>query len=227
MSSINICLPACIASRPASHQARGRPIALLLAALVHGVLVWAFWGQGQVLLQRAAPVLEVRLLAVAKKPEPRHQPRPEVIKAVPLSLPQLAPPTIVWQEPRLEAALPAAAPPVAAPAAVASLAPAITPLPPPVITPARFDAAYLANPAPEYPLLSRRLGEAGRVLLRVFVNAEGDAERVELAQSSGSSRLDHAALAAVRRWRFEPAKEGPLPVACWVQVPIVFDLRNA
>ncbi|CAG1010243.1 hypothetical protein BURK2_04004 [Burkholderiales bacterium] len=202
-------------------------MALLLAALVHGILVWAFWGQGQVLLERAAPVLEVRLFATTKKPEPRREPRPEVIEAVPLSLPQFAAPTIVWQEPRLDVAPPAAAPPTPAPAAVASLAPAISPPPPPAVTPARFDAAYLANPAPEYPLLSRRLGEAGRVLLRVFVNADGDAERVELAQSSGSSRLDHAALAAVRRWRFEPAKEGPSPVACWVQVPIVFDLRNA
>lgn len=198
----------------------------MVAALVHGVLVWAFWAQGQVLLDQAAPVLEVRLFAAAQKPAPRPESQPEVIKAVPLSLAQLVPPLIVWQEPRLEAAPPSAAPPADLPAAVASLAPAITP-PPPVITPARFDAAYLANPAPEYPLLARRLGEAGRVLLRVFVNAEGDAERVELAQSSGSSRLDHAALAAVRRWRFEPAKEGPLPVACWVQVPIVFDLRNA
>lgn len=198
----------------------------MVAALVHGALVWAFWAQGQVLLDQAAPVLEVRLFAAAQKPAPRPESQPEVIKAVPLSLAQLVPPLIVWQEPRLEAAPPSAAPPADLPAAVASLAPAITP-PPPVITPARFDAAYLANPAPEYPLLARRLGEAGRVLLRVFVNAEGDAERVELAQSSGSSRLDHAALAAVRRWRFEPAKEGRLPVACWVQVPIVFDLRNA
>jgi protein TonB len=227
MSTLSLDRPMSIFQRKTSAPARGRSTALLVAVWVHGVLVWAFWGQGQVLLQRAAPVLEVRLLAAARKPEPQHEPRPEVIKAVPLSLPQLAPPNIVWQEPRRDAAPAAATPPAAAPVAVASPATAITPSPPPVITPARFDAAYLANPAPEYPLLSRRLGEAGRVLLRVFVNAEGDAERVELAQSSGSSRLDHAALAAVRRWRFEPAKEGPSPVACWVQVPIVFDLRNA
>ena len=41
------------------------------------------------------------------------------------------------------------------------------------VTAARYDAAYLHNPRPAYPPLSRRLGEEGKVLLRVRVSREG------------------------------------------------------
>lgn len=96
---------------------------------------------------------------------------------------------------------------------------------PPVTTP-RFDAAYLNNPAPTYPPLSRRLGEQGRVLIRVYVDPNGEPAQVELRQSSGHRRLDAAAEAAVRRWRFVPARRGQEPVGAWVLVPIAFKLRS-
>jgi protein TonB len=92
------------------------------------------------------------------------------------------------------------------------------------VQPPRFDAAYLQNPEPEYPALSQRLGEEGRVFLRVLVSPEGRADQVELKQSSGFSRLDAAAQAAVRRWRFQAARRGAEPVAAWVIVPITFHL---
>ncbi|HJW33706.1 MAG TPA: energy transducer TonB [Holophagaceae bacterium] len=88
----------------------------------------------------------------------------------------------------------------------------------------RFDAAYLQNPEPEYPNLSKRLGEEGRVILRVLVNPEGLADQVEIRQSSGHSRLDQAALGTVRRWRFIPARRGPERLAAWVLVPLSFQL---
>jgi periplasmic protein TonB len=43
-------------------------------------------------------------------------------------------------------------------------------------------------------------------------------------RSSGISRLDDAALAAVKRWRFVPAKRGAQTVESWVLVPIEFEL---
>ncbi|HJV88951.1 MAG TPA: energy transducer TonB [Holophagaceae bacterium] len=88
----------------------------------------------------------------------------------------------------------------------------------------RFDAAYLQNPPPDYPSLSRRLGEEGRVILRVLVSPEGRAEQVELRQSSGHARLDQAALGTVRRWRFVPARRGSDSLAAWVLVPLTFTL---
>lgn len=96
--------------------------------------------------------------------------------------------------------------------------------PPGPISAPRFGAAYLNNPAPQYPSIAKRLGEQGQVLLRVFVSADGLAKEVKIHTSSGSKILDQSALAAVRHWRFIPAKQGDSAVAAWVQVPIVFKL---
>lgn len=101
---------------------------------------------------------------------------------------------------------------------------AAPPPPPPLLEPPRFDMAYLNNPAPAYPAYSRRLGEEGRVLLRVLVSAEGSARQVEIKTSSGSRRLDQAALEAVKNWRFIPAKRGDQPIEGWAVVPINFQL---
>jgi protein TonB len=94
------------------------------------------------------------------------------------------------------------------------------------VTPPVFDAAYLDNPAPRYPPAAARLRESGRVLLLVSVSASGLPERVELARSSGSPRLDQAALETVRRWRFVPARQGDRSVAAQVTVPLVFRLEE-
>ncbi len=66
------------------------------------------------------------------------------------------------------------------------------------VVPPNFNASYLENPAPAYPPLSRRVGEQGKVMLRVLVNTRGTADTVELRLSSGSSRLDDAAVESVR-----------------------------
>lgn len=90
--------------------------------------------------------------------------------------------------------------------------------------PPRFLAAYLNNPAPEYPPLSRKLGEEGRVVLRVLVSPEGRPSQIEVKGGSGSARLDQAAVETVRRWRFVPARLGDEAVSAWVLVPISFHL---
>ena len=94
------------------------------------------------------------------------------------------------------------------------------------VTPPSAAADYLSNPPPGYPAASRRHGEEGTVMLGVFVSEQGLPERIELRKSSGYLRLDEAALAAVRRWRFVPARKGDLPAAAWVVVPVSFSLRS-
>ena len=111
----------------------------------------------------------------------------------------------------------------AAPAPVASGSHAVGDAP---LVQARFDADYLRNPSPPYPPMSRRLGEEGKVILRVRVSADGAAEQIEIKISSGSSRLDDSALRTVRTWKFIPAKRGATPVESWVQVPIIFRLED-
>ena len=95
------------------------------------------------------------------------------------------------------------------------------------VMPPGFNAAYLRNPAPRYPLASRRAGEQGTVTLRVLVSLDGLASRVAVEKSSGSPYLDAAALEAVKAWRFTPARQGADAVESWMLVPIVFRLEGA
>src|SRR5262249_44920862 len=134
---------------------------------------------------------------------PPPQPQPPVLESVaPTSPVQIAP-----------APPPAPAREAEAPAAVPRTAP-------------RFDADYLKNPPPAYPAISRRYGEQGQVLLKVFVGTDGTAKKVLLERSSGFPRLDEAAHDAVHQWRFVPARRGTEPIEDWVLVPIVFRLSN-
>jgi protein TonB len=87
------------------------------------------------------------------------------------------------------------------------------------------DAQYLQNPKPAYPSLSKRLGEQGRVVIRVFIEADGSAKRAEIKQSSGFDRLDQAALITVLRWRYVSGKKAGVAEAMWFNVPISFVLE--
>lgn len=94
------------------------------------------------------------------------------------------------------------------------------------ITPPGFNAAYLRNPPPRYPLVARRNGEQGTVTLRVLVTREGVPASVSVERTSGSGHLDSAALETVKTWRFVPARQGKQPIEAWVLVPIVFRLEG-
>lgn len=167
-----------------------------------------------------------------RRPEP---PPPKPVPRKPTSKPVVSKPAAVIESPTALSA-PAAAvpeptpPPAAPPAPAVAAAPAAAaptaPAAPAAVTAARFDAAYLNNPRPAYPMLSRRLREEGQVMLRVLVSADGQPARVELRTSSGSDRLDRAAQEAVARWRFVPARRGDVAVEAWVLVPIVFKLQG-
>ncbi|MGE5219495.1 MAG: energy transducer TonB [Chloroflexota bacterium] len=88
-------------------------------------------------------------------------------------------------------------------------------------------ARYRDTPRPEYPESARRAGREGRVLLRVLVDDQGRSKRVEINSSSGTDALDSAAAAAIRRWRFYPARHGDRAVESWIKIPIEFALANA
>ena len=118
------------------------------------------------------------------------------------------------------------APPAPSGSNLPAASPAAESAPAASASPPRFDAGYLRNPAPVYPPLARRLGEQGKVVLRVRVDANGHPTRIEIRTGSGSSRLDEAAQDAVRNWQFVPAKRGDEALDAWVLVPIVFNLKN-
>jgi len=170
-------------------------------------------------LRKVIEPMTVRLVEILPDaPKPPPQPK----KHLPPPPPQLLASTAPSEAPAaFEVPPQPPQPPSPVPAAPINIAPAPVP-----ITAARFDADYLDNPKPVYPLVSRRLGEQGKVLLRVHVSAAGLAEKVEVKTGSGYARLDQAAGDAVSRWRFVPARRGDQAIAAWVQVPITFQLES-
>ncbi|MET1755005.1 energy transducer TonB [Novosphingobium sp. RD2P27] len=76
---------------------------------------------------------------------------------------------------------------------------------------------------PAYPVESRRKREQGTVKLLLLVGPDGRVVDIQVASSSGSERLDKAALTAVRRWRWAPLKRDGAPVAVrgYVTIPFV------
>jgi protein TonB len=93
-------------------------------------------------------------------------------------------------------------------------------------TEANFNANYGSNPKPKYPGVATSRGWEGTVRLLVKVTAEGDSEEVTVQRSSGYDVLDEAAIEAVEKWKFIPAKRGDTPVSSSVVVPINFVLNN-
>ncbi len=87
-----------------------------------------------------------------------------------------------------------------------------------------FDAQYLNNPSPIYPISARNNNIQGKVYLSVLVGVEGRAMEVKIANSSGYAILDNAALSTVSKWQFIPAKKNGELTLATVIVPIEFKI---
>jgi periplasmic protein TonB len=216
---------------PADYTARraGIAVTVMLHVALLAALLFA-WPAHRPLMPKAPMILTYIVVPVAENPKEPPLPMAPAPKPRPTAARPVDPPPVpvVASDSPTAIAIPAsdsARPP--SPDSLAA-APAAVPAPSaaPAVRPPSFDAAYLDNPAPPYPAIARRTGEQGRVLLRVLVSAAGTAESVEVRASSGSPRLDHAALETVRRWRFVPARQGGETVAAWVLVPISFTLAS-
>lgn len=80
-----------------------------------------------------------------------------------------------------------------------------------------IDASFRGNQPPVYPVIARRRGEQGTVILRVLITPDGRASDVELVRGSGSAHLDRSAIETIRQWRFVPAIKGGRPAAAWYE----------
>ena len=85
---------------------------------------------------------------------------------------------------------------------------------------------YKTNPKPNYPIIARKRGYEGEVLLKVWVLADGSIGELELEKPSGYAVLDQSALEAVRKWLFVPGKQNGVAISSWVTVPIKFKLKS-
>jgi periplasmic protein TonB len=209
------------------------PLQLTLVIALHAAVWVALLASDAVAVPPHTATLFVHMIApepLPQAPRPVAKLQPTPPKPAARRAPVQPPPLLATHATApagANAPAPEPAPVVAAMPAAATQAATASPAaqPAPLVEP-RFDARYLDNPAPAYPTLSRRLGEEGKVVLRVFVEADGHAANVEVKVGSGSPRLDEAALDAVRRWKFVAARRGAEPVAAWVLVPIAFHLKG-
>lgn len=166
------------------------------------------------------------------QPRPPSKPRAQVVqrKTAPVAIPTPKPVAVADSTPTPHAPTgviaapvptPSPSPPIQAPVAAAT-----TPAPvEPKIELPSSDAEYLQNPDPIYPAQSRRMGEQGKVVVRVLIGTDGLAQKVEIRQSSGFERLDEAALKSVKNWRYVPGKRAGVVQAMWFSVPINYVLE--
>lgn len=116
--------------------------------------------------------------------------------------------------PNVASSGPAAAPP----------APAVAALPRDG-SPQRVIPRAVEQYRPAYPASARKARIQGTTLLAVLIADDGRVSEIVVKESAGHPDLDEAAAAAVRRWRFTPARRGNDAVAMWVELPVEFRLR--
>jgi protein TonB len=223
-----------------SHNARNA----LIAGSVVLLHVAALWALQTGLLRRAAEVVvPVELLSAlltppavptppappVQAPEPEVQ-RPVVRKTAPAPQPAPQPVAVPDRTPAPAAPVGTSepqppAPPVSTPM-VAAATPSPAPAPAPRVELPITDADYLQNPPPAYPRMSFKLGEEGTTVVRVLIGPDGRAQDAQVARSSGFARLDQAAEATARAWKYVPGKRGGVPEAMWVNVPIKWEIKK-
>lgn len=152
---------------------------------------------------------------------------PEIYAPTPrIILPQESPPIPVAVSPNMTSA--------PSPVLQAPPAPAPVPTPPRQPTPPALaqvaggdlSSTMIEGSPPRYPIESRRRREQGTVILELVLGTDGKVSEIRVAQSSGHSRLDAAAIGAVRKWRWSPTVRDGTPVLVRGTVEIPFILTG-
>lgn len=208
-----------------SSYGAGRPVnvpVIVLIVLVHAALIFVLVHARQHVLRHKEERLSVVNLLTpppppAEKAPPPPPSKPEIVAPTPVVNVPVAPPPIattpvavpVTPRSNVEAS-PISAPPVAAAA-------------PSIVQGGDLSAQMVAGSPPRYPIESRRKREQGTVVLNLTLGLDGGVDNIAVSRSSGFSRLDHAALDAVRKWRWRPViRNGqPVRVSGVVEIPFV------
>jgi protein TonB len=218
-------------AQPAGKDPR-RWIAIGFAGAVNMALLYGL-GSGLAIrfVEQLPSVLEVNVVEKQPRianPTLPQPPAPEL--AAPQSVPEIPVPKIVIAHappaPHAITAVavenPVATPQRATPAPAAPVAAA------PVIAPTPARGIEGTHTTPPYPPVALRLGEEGTVRLHIALDNSGKIETVRVAKTSGSERLDNAAVSWVaKHWRYAPATRDGKPVASSVLADVRFDLQTA
>ncbi|HEU4373798.1 MAG TPA: energy transducer TonB [Telluria sp.] len=225
-------LPALGAPGSAAARLRAQFAPLTFIVVAHVLVLYGIYSG---LLHRVVTSAMPAVVFVSYVAPPPPMPAPPLV--TPAEVQTLQPPAVTAPQTVISIAppenairLPApAAPPAekAAPAAAVAAAPVVAPAVP-VAGPRTITSGveYIRAPQPEYPALSKRLGEQGRVVLRILVDEQGLPAQVVVQTSSGFARLDEAGRQAALRALFKPHTEDGRPVAVFVIVPLNFQMAS-
>ena len=209
-------------------RAKFGPLATVLA--LHAVLFYFIYSglltrMVDATLPQAVVVNFVAAPKEAPPPAPKVVPiaqlQPPVLPQVPVPAVQIAPMQNTISVTQTAALIEKTPPP--APVAVVSAPPVPGTGTPKTIT---TGMEYILPPQTIYPPLSKRMGEQGKVVLRILVGENGKPDQVLVQTSSGFTRLDEAGRQAGLRAVFKPHLENGHPVPVYVILPLNFQLTS-
>ena len=83
----------------------------------------------------------------------------------------------------------------------------------------------LSNIRPVYPEIAQEAGIEGTVVVQVFIDKKGRVQDTIILKGIPNTGLDEAALKAIRKTRFRPAKQRERAVGVWISIPVNFRLK--
>ena len=83
----------------------------------------------------------------------------------------------------------------------------------------------LSRIRPVYPEIAQEAGIEGTVVVQVFVDKKGRVKDTVILKGIPNTGLDEAAISAIRKTRFRPAKQRERPVGVWISIPVNFRLK--
>ena len=75
---------------------------------------------------------------------------------------------------------------------------------------------------PIYPEIAQEAGIEGVVIVQAFIDAKGRVKETLILKGVPNTGLDEAAMEAIRKTRFRPAKQRERPVGVWISIPVNF-----
>ncbi len=77
-----------------------------------------------------------------------------------------------------------------------------------------------------YPPIAQEAGIEGTVIVQAFVNSKGRVTETVILKGIPNTGLDEAAVDAIKRTLFTPAKQRDRPVGVWISIPVSFKLKG-
>ncbi|MBA7562584.1 hypothetical protein ES708_04237 [subsurface metagenome] len=77
-----------------------------------------------------------------------------------------------------------------------------------------------------YPDIAREAGIEGMVIVQAFVDKRGNVTETVVLKGIPNTGLDEAAVSAIKRTKWRPAKQRDMVVGVWISVPVNFRLQS-